>query len=620
MNKQSIIRTIVAFSQNKILNKLFENISEDRFDLNVDLDDFSNENLNDFWLYSTGFLSVQNFENIIDEMTDEEVDNISDGNFLLRRLTNEEATALVESAGKKIPRSGVSHIIDLYTIQDGTYYVKKSISRPFSSKEYKPSSLGLRTKEVEYFYYFDEDAGITNRQILKIIRNLLVHTAPYVNGSKLALLGKREQIYFTKMWLRGYAELFSLKQVKIDAQKIEEHLKQNLNENTISNSQDLDKALSMIKEFFPEDVVKQFFRVNNFVKLRTAYYDNFYAKDIDEKIKIIASICSNNPKYISGSNGGLEPSIIYNIQQVVARELSNRGVKASLSDEDIESLKYRQLEDEYKDFIEQTKQLQKLSYNSSFAQTKYKRLNQQLKSIENRFNAQEKLLINRLKLESSHAELHGLYGLENLPVEVAVNLVCLMGYNNLVTSAFYEDLLDNQESELDNKQKAFFDQFDFSKINVKFYDKKMPKDYTAEEKKYLLTCLRDAICHNQISYTLPPAKKDSNLNFKDVELCFTADWLRTSISGKVIDFFNLFNSKAFTQRYMAMLEQLRNEAHQNNNIEPLEVEDISDDLELTDEDEEFSDELSEQSQENSSNKPNQTDESSQNTNHQPGSN
>ena len=46
---------------------------------------------------------------------------------------------------------------------------------------------------------------------------------------------------------------------------------------------------------------------------------------------------------------------------------------------------------------------------------------------------------------------------------------------------------------------------------------------------------------------LPPAKKNGSVDFKDVEINFTADWDRAKISGKLIDFYKLFGSDIFTK-------------------------------------------------------------------------
>ena len=66
--------------------------------------------------------------------------------------------------------------------------------------------------------------------------------------------------------------------------------------------------------------------------------------------------------------------------------------------------------------------------NSAFAQSQIKRLIARYGAVKKKLEQQLKQLENRQKLESTHAEIYNLYGLEHLPVEVAVNIVCLMGY------------------------------------------------------------------------------------------------------------------------------------------------------------------------------------------------
>ena len=546
--EDSYYKISISKTQNKILKKLFENIDSDSFNLDVDLGEFDANELNNFWIYTSGFLSVQNFEAMSNQMSHEEIDDIMEGKFKLKSLSNEEANALAESVGKSFPKSGVSHFIDLYNIQDGTYTVNKTVARHYLDK--RPNWLSLKTDGVK-FYTDNPNPKVTTEQALNILRNLMVHSAPVVNGSHLIFLDDEQDIEITRMWLRGYSELFSQKQKKVDAEDIEETLSKELSKtgNYIENPEQLDKALSLIKNLFDQDVISHYFRINNFAKVRVQYFDNFYQKSLDEKIKIIASICSNNSSYITASNGTIEPAIIYNIQQLVAKELSGRGEQAMMSEDDYATNEFIETHAEFKKIDADLEKFEKniTNKNSAFAQAQIKRLIARYGAVKKKLEQQLKQLENRQKLESTHAEIYNLYGLEHLPVEVAVNIVCLMGYNSLVTSAFYEDLLANNSGELNNKQKQFFKNFNLSNINVKFYDKPMNVDYSPEEKMYILTCIRNAICHNNIKFVLPPAKKNGSVDFKDVEINFTADWDRAKISGKLIDFYKLFGSDNFTK-------------------------------------------------------------------------
>ena len=223
--EDSYYRISISKTQNKILKKLFENIGSDSFNLDVDLGEFDANELNNFWIYTSGFLSVQNFEAMSNQMSLEEIDDIMEGKFKLKSLSNEEANALAESVGKSFPKSGVSHFIDLYNIQDGTYTVNKTVARHYLDK--RPNWLSLKTDGVK-FYTDNPNPKVTTEQALNILRNLMVHSAPVVNGSHLIFLDDEQDIEVTRMWLRGYSELFSQKQKKVDAEDIEETLSKEL--------------------------------------------------------------------------------------------------------------------------------------------------------------------------------------------------------------------------------------------------------------------------------------------------------------------------------------------------------------------------------------------------------
>ena len=132
-----------------------------------------------------------------------------------------------------------------------------------------------------------------------------------------------------------------------------------------------------------------------------------------------------------------------------------------------------------------------------------------------------------------------------MPVEVAVNLVWLIAFNNLATSGFYEELLANEKYLRFNKtEKDFFSKFNFSKITLTRGSKKFPIK-SAENIGYALSYIRNSLCHGMVQYTLPPAKQGEKFTYKDVNLIFKRDQ-DTEMYGKLIDFYNLFNNSKFT--------------------------------------------------------------------------
>ena len=276
---------------------------------------------------------------------------------------------------------------------------------------------------------------------------------------------------------------------------------------------------------------------------------DFYQKSLDEKIDILSTILANNPNYTTSSSGTINPSIIYNLQQLVSKELVKRNLEADLSEEDIETEKLAELNSKAQALIKKYDEFEsKFSKNySPFLARQLKQIGQEIDSILKQFDNQQRKLDNRRKLESSHMEMYNLNNLENLPVEIAVNIVCLMGYNNLVTSGFFEDLLANTDfNNLNKEQSSFFSKFNFDGISYKLNNSNSETKFAPNQKAYLLASLRNAICHGQFSFKLPFQTKNPTCDFHNIQLKFVASWDNLEITGKLIDFFNLFNLSLFT--------------------------------------------------------------------------
>ena len=536
----------LAKEQSKILKILFKNISNGEFDLNVDLSTIPAEQLDDFWLYTTGFLCVHSFEQSSDNIDDHDATELLNGNFDLKELTIEEAETLAKNAGKRINMRGFYTTTDLYTIQDGTYSIirNKSVDKPI--KRYI-NCLSLKTNEVEY-YTDKEELDITSSQMINIIRNLIVHTTPYINGSKLTLIYGDDEVKFTKMWLRGYSETFLKTHNAVNIEDIRKILTTYVKDNNLnlSNNHEIYSAVkNALDKIFDKN---QLLCLRNLLGYRLPYFEDFYEKPLDEKIEILSTIISNNPNYIDGNYETINPAIIYNLQQLVSKELVGRGLDSAIDDDDPELVKLINLGEKLKELSEKLDDFDKKhpTLRSKFEIVQLDRLKKECNSAVNQFDMQEKSLKNRLKLESSHMEMYDLESLKYLPLETGVNLVCMMGYNSLVTSGFYEDLLANTDyNKLNLKQVKFFDNFKFKGITSNYYDNLITEKFNTEQKIYLLKSIRNAIVHAKIYYTLPKLSVDKKPNFKDVVIHFTSGWGELDISGKLIDFYNLFNQTPF---------------------------------------------------------------------------
>lgn len=542
------LKAIIAKQQNTILSRVFENISSDGVDTSIDLSDINSLFLSDFWIYTSGYLGIQNFENTM--FSEKEVELILNGSFELKELSPSEIETMCKNAQTKPPDQYRRAKVELYKIQDGTYFLTA-----YPKKYYyrTPVILNLETDPV----VFDDKNpafAVTPHDKLAIIRNLLAHSTPYVDGSKLKFYYHDSEIVLTKMWLRGYSELFAQKSSTINPKQLQEMLYTQLTQtgNMIDNTKDVDKALSLISTCFDENQRKNFFRLNNFVKIRLLYENDFYSKSLDEKIKIISQICAKNPNYIQGNCETINPSIIYNLQQLVSKELTNRGVEAILSDDDLDSEEYYSLLKQKEETLRKCANLDNnfaKNTTSRFVQMQNERLIKELKGLITKFNKHCELLERKRKLESSHMDMCDLEGLETLSVETAVNTVCLMAYNSLVTSAFYEDLLAYTSfDKLTEKQKIFFNGIKINNIAYSVEGQKFDKKFNPTNKCFILSGIRNAICHGLVTYHLPPVKQGEKVDFKDVCITFHNDIQNCEISGKLIDFYNLFSSKDFTKQ------------------------------------------------------------------------
>lgn len=538
-------RISLATSQNEILKRIFGSIDENGFNLNIDFSNISSNKLKDFWLYTTGFLGLINYENQETVLSSSEAEDILKGNFCLKVISSAEVSEILKRSGIKEQRAGYSQHYDLNTIQDGKYSIEKNAL--YNATNYC-NLLKLNTNPIE-IYTDNPHLNTDPAYLLKQIRNSLAHSVPYINGNILTLLSKDDEYVVSKMWLRGFAETFCMLSKNIDEKTIAEALIKELpiQKNYIENEKDVDKALSSIKNIFPEDIKKNYFRINTFVKNRLNYEPNFYKKPFDKKVECIATILANNPNFLSSSSETINPTIIYNLQQLVAKELLKRGEDAYLTDEDIFISEIEELNKQYQDHMLMSEQFKK--HNPVLRTSMQKRRNMVLQSQANSLIKKIDQLLedieNKRKLECSNMELFNPDSLEKMPVEVAVNLVWLIAFNNLATSGFYEELLANEKYLRFNKtEKDFFSKFNFSKITLTRGSKKFPIK-SAENIGYALSYIRNSLCHGMVQYTLPPAKQGEKFTYKDVNLIFQRDQ-DTEMYGKLIDFYNLFNNSKFT--------------------------------------------------------------------------
>ncbi len=531
-------KVAVAKRQAKILDTLYENLNPHKFDLNLDLSDFPASDIDDFWLYTTGFLFVRNFDEKFDNLSGIEIQDIFNGKFIIKNLNQKEMDDLISLANAKLVHGGYNSLIPLFTVQDGEYYIQKNQRNNSPGKTV--ASLILKTNPINLSFFNEGEDDPQN--IIHLIRNLFVHETPFVNGSNISFVHGGGILQVSKMWLRGFSEMFGTEKRLSDEKDIIKVLETNLplSRNYIEEQTEVDKALSFIKDCFPSSVKKNYTYVSNFVKRRILYTDEFYSLSLDEKIKFIADICSNNKEYMTSTHGEMDPNLIYNLQALVSKELKRRGFDANLPDKQKENDELKSMRQEIDEMTEKFNALNNKPRSlSGFEKKQLSNLMHQVNALIKLYNSKLRSAQNRRKLESTYTEMFEIEGLDNLNVEVAVNLVCAMGFNQLITSGFYEDLLKNVDfNNFSNEQREFFSKFSMKGITIK-QDKMTISKFSPEEKAEILISLRHSIVHGNFQYFLQPLKQGETGNYKDVILEFPRNGI--TIRGNLESFYTLFN-------------------------------------------------------------------------------
>jgi len=548
--KESDARIAIAKTQNEIFKRIFNNITDSGFNPKIDLTGISTNSLRDYWTYTIGFLLVQNFENFGINLSPDDVEKIVQGHFKLKYISEKEASDFKQIAKKPPKKRGMKEITKLYSIQDGTYSI---VTHKAEKNPTLRNQLILDTDSPKYFSD-NPNLNMSSSDLIQILRNLFAHTAPYITGSDVVLLNKDDVISVPKMWLRGYSELFSQTPNYIDANFIIENLSKELKRtgNELETTQDIDNALSFLKKIIFQNMPADNFRINNFIKTRINLIENFKTLPLQEKVATIAHLLANNPNYIKSSAETINPTIIYNLQQLMSDELVDRNELLDMSMIDIDVNALQQLDSE----IRQAKRnvdLYEAMHHPYRQQSEKVQINRLIK-IYNSLVQERKSIVSEIArkttLESSLMHLYETDGLKYIPAEIAVNTICLMGFNALVTSAYYDDLIFRSNAHnLTEKQQRYFSNISLSPFTYTHHGTKYKMPYDAYTNFYILKEIRNAICHGLITYQIPNSTSKEKVSFKDIEITFFVDYEDAEISGKLIDFYNLFsNEKIFFRK------------------------------------------------------------------------
>lgn len=574
-------RRKLAAQQSKLLERLYKSAENDGFDIDVDLSDFSSSQLKDFWVYTSGFLYLNKYEKY--DFSDKELERIFAGEFNLLKLSKTKRDELLKIYDKKIPSKTYSSVVKLETIQDGKFSIEINFERGYKESI---DTLVLNTDtpkfESEYNSYY------SNQEKIAIVRNTFAHNTPFIAGNTLLFRRYDGNLFVSKMWLRGLTETYANKYNSFSFKHAKNSLMETLSKqaNYIMSNQDIDMALSSMKNYFDPIARENFHRINTLIKSRVQYMPDFFNLSFDKKADILASLCANNQTYFEIAKGISNPVVIYNLQKLIAKELERRNDSAILTDEELEDYKekfkmyenrIKRISNDFQRLDDKIKQIKPARQMLIIIKKQQEDLLREFKQTKYQFEQMSLEFMNKIKLESSNMDTMNIEQLSGSSLEVAFNVVCLMGFNSLVTSAFYDDLLSKTDfNNMNQDQSHFFKTIDLSKFTLN----NKPIAETAAQKGYVLLCLREALCHQNIDencgvyYFVPGLKKEEKKGFKDIKLTFKAKRQGAEISGRLDDFYNLFSSETFFKP--------RKDKIITGNIEIIDEENVLDDENNTD--------------------------------------
>ena len=351
-----------------------------------------------------------------------------------------------------------------------------------------------------------------------------------------------DEIHVTNMWLRGLAEQFTRLEYYSNIYDFIDLLQ--VQNNPLNNLADVDKAVDSLSELFSPELRQSLYKVKSFVKNRLAFYDDFYTKDLEEKQELLASICCVNFDMMENKTGTINNRMLYNIAQLVAKELSTREVYAELEENDPDLKLYYELS---KQLEENTKTIKSLLAVYAGRRFNIDSLNKKRMEIASKLDSVVKRIQQKGKLETSDMDIVSDDIMDHLQVETAVNTVLLMAYNNLITSNFSEEVISYTDvNNLNFDQIEFFGNIDISSLKKEHNDSVQTNIRSPRQKVFLLDVIRDAITHNCFSYSLPTAKNNNQLSYKDIILEFNCH--NVKLTGRLDDFYKLFTNEQFTNK------------------------------------------------------------------------
>lgn len=535
---------------NEILIRLYNNVHPNYFDENVDFSSIPSTVLKDFWLYTAGFIGFNNNDKLESLVSEKEVQSILAGKFVLKYLTQEQLDVLAKRSNITFSDSDKPQKVKIYTIQDGTYYLNKNT--PNKETGELSNFVSLETCPVELHTDTPQDY-VEPKFVLKLLRNTFAHESPYIRGNRLTFLKQEDEIVVTKMWLRGFTELFARKTAPYNSSEINSLLTTYLqdSQNTLSSIDEIYSAIESIKKYLPEEISSHIHLTKFLIYERINLEKNFYKKDFEERKQSLCSILTNNLSMFSNGYGTTNSNLLYGLINLAGIELQNRKEEADLDDQDPEVIEFANIISELKNLQRGASIIKSLKSMQGNGRTLKRNIERQ-SYLTKEADRYLKIINPKKTLECAHMDYQTIEDMKHLPIETAVNIVYLMAYNSLVSSGIYEQTLRYSNfQEFNQEQNDFFCQFDFGKIadNSMIPGKKDKPGFSRHpgRKAFLLYCMRNAISHGNVKFTYPKINELYKPDFRNVRLKFNAVKQNVTVSGSLKDFYNLFSSPAFTQ-------------------------------------------------------------------------
>jgi len=555
----------------KLLQRLYSATSNDDFNINVDISDFTTKEIRAVYFDLAIFNIIANNDRFEDVFNESVMRDVVNGTFVLRKYGILEAAEKNKQYKSQDHRS-LSFKIKECQIQDGSYYYRKTSERTATIYE-----SVLETNSPS-FYINGED--FTNRllpcDILSRFRNIIAHSRKIYTDPKNGTIhfeSDKYEFVCSQMWLRGFSTLWASRHNNLKENEIRNAIKKEYGEGkkSINSEEALKEILRLTADFtgYKNNPSRMF----TFVKNRLKYYTNYYGlvlndgkEDFDKKIDIFINIIANNPNHIAGNKEVLNSKIIYNIQQIIAdeqiRQLQKSGKVFSDSFDQDETKKMlgraKNLAQQHSEVVDRLNEHQRqLASRKGKAQELYR--NRYRREIESLIK-QEKILYNlghqtlddardNSSLESMKMDLFNKSSISNMPIEVAVNLVAFMGYNRFISSGFYQEAL-NEGATLTNRQQneimaLDLSGFSFTRTNGVIELNGGQKQQKLENRITFLKRIRHATSHGLISYSIPQ-NSNSTSTINDILVTYGSEGVSdVKVTGKIKDFYKLFSKDFF---------------------------------------------------------------------------